>query len=225
MRSIFRQIVAAPCLLCGLGRVSDGAVCAACRADLPWLPEAVCPQCAQPSPGGARCGHCLAAPPAFDTTTAALAYALPVDALISALKYDARLEIAPFLAGSLISRLEDTPGIDVLLPLPLHASRLRERGFNQALEIARPLARAFKLPVAPRLCRRTRATPPQVGLTRAQRRKNLRGAFTVDTNVQGLRIAIVDDVMTSGSSLDELAATLKQAGAAAVSAWVVARAL
>jgi ComF family protein len=107
--------------------------------------------------------------------------------------------------------------------MPLHPRRLRERGFNHAAEIARTVARRLQLPLDAASCRRVRDTPPQQGLRHDARRRNVRGAFTCNGDVSGLHIALVDDVMTTGTSLDELAAVLKRAGAREVSCWVAAR--
>ena len=181
--------------------------------------------CALPSPDGQICGACLRHPPAWQRTRAALLYAFPVDGLIGALKYRGDLSLAPLLADCLAGNVE--PGaVEVLLPLPLHPARLAARGFNQAAELARPLARRLCLPLLPSATRRLRDTPPQAGLDRAARLKNLRGAFAVEREqVKGRRIAVLDDVMTSGATLGELARTLKQAGALEVECWVIARAL
>lgn len=213
------------CRLCG-GPARGLGLCPACRADLPWLPQARCPVCALPSQDGQICGACLRHPPAWQRTRAALLYDFPIDGLIGALKYRGDLSLAPLLADCLAGNVE--PGaVDVLLPLPLHAARLRARGFNQAAELARPLARRLGLPLLHHAAaQRLRDTPPQAGLDRAARLKNLRGAFAVRQDpVRGRRIAVLDDVMTSGATLGELARTLKQAGALAVECWVIARAL
>ena len=146
--------------------------------------------------------------------------------LIQALKYGQRLEVNSALAQLWLERALPSPLPDLLVPMPLHPTRLKERGFNQALELARILAPPCKLLLARDACQRIRATPPQASLPLKDRRKNLRGAFAARADeVAGKRIAIVDDVMTSGSSLNELAATLKQAGAVEVECWVMARAL
>jgi len=171
------------------------------------------------------CGACLAHPPAYERTLAALTYRYPVDRLIPALKYQGRLALAPALGACLAARLGDAPRPDLLVPMPLHPARLRERGFNHASELARVVAHRLELVLETRLCRRTRDTPPQQGLKRDARRRNVRGAFSCVRPVAGLHIALLDDVMTSGTSLDELAASLKQAGAREVSNWVLARAL
>lgn len=200
-----------------------GTLCEPCRKDLPWLTEARCPVCAQPTPGGETCGHCLKETPAFVRTLALFGYGFPVDRLIQGLKYGEDLALAPLLGGLLVARLQG--GLpDVWLPMPLHANRLKERGFNQAVEIARELSARTCVPMQPGWAARVRDTPPQAGLKREARKKNLRGAFACSGKVAGLHVGIVDDVMTTGSTLDELAKTLRSSGAREVSCLVVARA-
>lgn len=223
IRSIFNRFLPPACLLCG-GH-AHAALCAGCRADLPWHSAPACPVCALPSPEGRVCGACLKRPPAYDRTRAALAYAFPLDRLIPHLKYRGRLAVAPALADCLAASLDDAPRPDCLTPMPLHPARLRERGFNHAGEIARGLAQRLDLRLDAALCRRVRDTPPQMRLPLDMRRRNVRGAFECDAAVSGLHVAVVDDVMTTGSSLDALAQSLKRAGAREVSCWVVARAL
>ncbi|HSQ72476.1 MAG TPA: phosphoribosyltransferase family protein [Rubrivivax sp.] len=145
--------------------------------------------------------------------------------MIPRLKYHGQLAIAPVLGECLAEAVDHAPRPDRLIAMPLHAARIHERGFNHATEIARTVARQLGLPLDLDSCRRTRDTPPQMGLKHDARRRNVRGAFTCSEDVQGQRIALIDDVMTTGTSLDELAATLKQAGAREVSCWVVARTL
>jgi ComF family protein len=224
IRSIFNRVFAKHCLLCGA--LSDSPpLCVACRSDLPWHRQPQCPQCATPTPGGEVCGACLQHPPAFDRTHAALAYAFPVDRLIPRLKYHAQLAIVPALGDCLAEAVTPHPRPDRLIPMPLHTQRIRERGFNHASEIAREVARRLALPLDLASCQRIRDTPPQMGLKHDARRRNVRGAFACSGEVQGQHIALIDDVMTTGTSLDELAATLKRAGAREVSCWVVARTL
>jgi len=202
---------------------AGGLLCAACDADLPRLDGLRCPRCALASPGGATCGRCLAQPPAYDATVAALAYAFPADVLVQALKFRSELSLAPLLAAMLAARLPADARPDYVLPMPLAAARLRARGFNQSLEVARALVRGTALRLAPRLAERARDTPPQFGLPLEARAKNVRGAFRCDASLEGAEVAVVDDVMTTGATLEELAATLKRAGAARVVNWVVAR--
>jgi ComF family protein len=171
------------------------------------------------------CGACLKRPPAFDRTHAALAYAFPIDRMIPRLKYQGQLAIAPALGECLAQAVEHAPRPDRLIAMPLHARRIRERGFNHATEIARTVAKQLGLPLDLASCQRIRNTPPQMGLKYDARRRNVRGAYACSCDVKGQRIALIDDVMTTGTSLDELAATLKRAGAREVSCWVVARTL
>jgi len=203
------------CLLCG-GEGGPELLCAACIAELPALPRS-CPRCALPSPAGAVCGSCLTHPPHFDATLALWRYEFPCDGLVQALKYRARLALAGFFARSLASRT--MPEVDLIVPMPLHARRLAERGFNQALEIARHLGR----PIEPRRVLRVKHTPPQTELPYEERAKNVRGAFLCKLDLSGASVAVLDDVMTTGATLNELARALKRAGAARVENLVIAR--
>lgn len=228
--SIWRNILARAmtallpqdCLLCGQGPVPS-LLCPACAHELPGLSEEHCPICAEASPGGRTCGACLGTPPRFDASVAVFRYAFPVDKLIQALKYQRRLATADFLADAMLNA--GTPAGDVMIPLPLSAERLRERGFNQAVELARPLARALKLPLELDGCTRRRDTVPQVSLPWKERRKNVRHAFECSIDLAGKSVIVIDDVMTTGATLDEFARTLKAHGAARITNWVVARTL
>ncbi len=196
--------------------------CRGCSADFFRIGPA-CPVCALPSLGGSRCGPCATRPPAFDRTIAALRYADPIDRLVQALKYNRQLPLARALAGLLGDAL--SPGsTQLLVPVPLGPQRLRARGFNQSFEIARHLGLRLGLPVMPRAAVRVRETVQQADLALDERARNMRGAFAVSSAVLGRRIAIVDDVMTTGTTLAELAQAAKRAGAIEVEAWVVARA-
>jgi len=207
------------CLLCG-EESGPELLCAACVAELPTLVEH-CPQCALPSPAGAVCGSCLERPPHYDRTLALWRYEFPCDRLVQALKYRARLALAGFFARSVASR--PLPEVDLIVPMPLHPKRLAERGFNQALEIARGLARHLGRPIEPRGVLRVKDTPPQTRLPYEERAKNVRGAFLCKLDLSGASVAVVDDVMTTGATLNELARALKRAGAARVENFVIAR--
>jgi ComF family protein len=171
------------------------------------------------------CGACLAHPPAFDRTLAAVNYAFPIDALLHSLKYRTNLALAPVLADLLLAQIDTAVLPDFIVPMPLHAVRLRERGFNQAMEISRQISKKSDVPLLPTLCRRVRDTASQTGLPWKERKKNIRNAFDCEGNLDGKRIAIVDDVMTTGATLNELARVLRKCGAVHISAWVVARTL
>ncbi len=196
-------------------------LCEACREELPRLGHELCPRCALPSPGAAVCGRCLSEPPAYDATTAALAYDFPADTLVHALKFRGELALAPVLADLLSASIASW-SVDRVIPVPLSTARLRRRGYNQAVEIARHLARG-KLDVD--VCVRHADAVPQTELPWDERRRNVRGAFGCRRALAGATVAVVDDVMTTGATLDELALTLKRAGAARVVNWVVARTL
>jgi ComF family protein len=218
-----RLLPAQPCLLCGAAS-HVGLCCAACDAELPRLTGEHCPVCALPTPDGCVCGECLRQPPAFDRTVAAFSYDFPVDKLIRALKFHEHLALVNHLADAVAQRADTRP--DRLVALPLHPARLRERGFNQSLLLARRISRRLNIPLLQDACERVRNTPPQSSLPWKERDKNMRQAFVCSsTVVRDKHIAIVDDVMTTGASTGELARALKQAGAREVSVWVVARTL
>ena len=160
----------------------------------------------------------------FTSTAAAYRYDFPVDTLIQRLKYGGQIAIAAYLADRLAEMLAAEAGPDLIVPMPLHRRRLTARGFNQAALLAGRLSQRLGIPFEPEACERMRDTPPQVGLPVKARHKNIRGAFACRTDLSGRRVALVDDVMTSGASLNELAMVVKRAGASEVSAWVVARA-
>ena len=223
------------CVLCGEG---DTSMCAACRDDAtaPLMPG--CERCALPLPRSLRmatgrvCGRCLRRAPAYDRTCAAAAYEAPFDQLVRGLKYGATLAYAPLLAELLDLRAratldDDVAAIDVLLPVPLSRERMAARGFNQAIEIGRAMARRWQRPLDTTSVLRIHDTAPQAGLRLVARRRNVRKAFAVtDAARDGLTgrcVGVVDDVMTSGATLDELARTLKRAGVARVVNLVVAR--
>jgi len=217
------------CELC-VGRTDGGLLCAACAAGLPRI-SAACPLCALPSGGGRVCGACLAHPPPFAATIAALVYAFPADRLLQRIKYGGRLALAEWAGavlattvGPVLSRRAPGERPGQIVALPLAEARQRQRGFNQAREIAARVARATALPLAAPLAR-TSGGPPQAALPWAERRRNVRGAFTVHGDVRGASIALVDDVMTTGATLAEAAGALVRAGAERVECWVVARTL
>lgn len=175
---------------------------------------------------GALCGQCLHDLPAFDDGIVVTDYVPPIDALVQDLKFRARLPLARAFGHMLIHAAGPAlKQADILLPVPLSRERLEQRGFNQALEIARPVAREWKLPLITDACVRTKHTSPQAELSLPQRRVNMRGAFAVRDRklIENRHVVMVDDVMTTGHTLRELAACLKRHGAARVSHLVLAR--
>ena len=227
LNKLLFRLFPAQCRLCLAPVCGDLGLCPACRADLPWLTHS-CLRCALPLPTHTRtrlCSACLLHPPALDRCHALFGYQPPVDQWIHALKFNRDLAAGRLLGQLLAAQPHTRDGSAAsLLPVPLHPRRLRQRGYNQALEITRPLLRlGWRLSDCD--CRRTRHTGAQSALAARYRRRNIAGAFTLRAQLDGQRIVLIDDVMTTGATLNELARTLKAAGARQVDAWVIARAL
>lgn len=234
-RHFIRQLPAAlpsSCALCGVSGADS--LCHNCNTRFFGQHPHRCAQCAAPlayiSDNLERCGNCLSNPPAFDATIVASDYTAPVDQLVLALKFGNRLALAPLFARKLRDAILREPAFAMpalLAAVPLSEKRLAERGFNQALEIAKPLARAIAIPLAPQLIERTRDTLMQAMLPTAERHRNIRHAFALPANaikfVRGQHIGLVDDVLTTGETLNEIAATLKRHGAVRITNLVFAR--
>lgn len=212
------------CLLCGDPGDALRDLCAACHADLPWN-RCACARCAIPLPApAAACGACLRKPPPVATTVAAFAYGFPVDRLLPRLKFHAGLSAGRLLSQLMADAFADAPRPDALLPVPLHRARLRRRGYDQSLELARPLARALALPLRDDVLRRERPTAPQSRLDARSRRRNVERAFVVRAHVDlPAHVALFDDVMTTGATLHAAARALTRAGVQRIDAWVCAR--
>jgi ComF family protein len=218
---IRQALLAQDCLLCQAAS-GDRLLCEACERELPSSTSA-CPRCALAGSSNAECGACLADPPHYDASCAAFIYTYPVDALIQALKYGGQLALAGLFAHKLQQRIGQAAGVDLIVPLPLHPARLAERGFNQAGEIAKAMSRASGISMDAHVARRVRDTAPQTALPWRERTANMRQAFSCERDLAGLNVAVIDDVMTTGATLNEFARTLKRSGAARVQNWVVAR--
>lgn len=208
--------------------MDDRDLCAGCSSDLPRNRSA-CVRCALPldptTPLGVLCGRCQRRPPPFDLCVTAFRYEAAVPSLVAGVKFRGRLQLARLLGQCLAEtiRESDLARPDSLIPVPLHPERLRARGYNQALEIARTVGRELAVPVDTHCCARVRATPPQTGLDDKTRRRNLRGAFVAIPPLPGRHLTILDDVVTTGSTVVELSRVLRGAGAKRVDVWAVAR--
>lgn len=213
------------CLVCSAPGVAGRDLCAGCLEALPRL-IAACPCCAEPLDTSvtAICGRCQRRPPPFDRTLAALHYQTPVDELVQAFKFHGRLAVGRLLSELLGSAVQADELPEALIPVPLHPARLRERGFNQALELARPLSRRFGLPLLTDTVVRVRNTQPQSRLGYRLKARNVRSAFALHRTLNYRHVALIDDVMTTGSTLAELARTVRSGGVETVRIWVVARA-
>ncbi len=219
-RQIADAVLPQSCLLCGT-RSGAHTLCPACIASLPRLDSLHCPICASPSPGGQTCGDCLKNPPHFDATQAHYRYAFPLDQLLQNYKYAQQLAISRLFdeARPTVSR------IDAVIAVPSSPAHLRQRGFNPALELAKPYARRMDLPLLLDTCQRPHDAPAQASLPWKARQANIKNAFTCHADLSGMRILVIDDIMTTGATLNELARILKRHGAAYVENRVVARAV
>lgn len=216
------------CVLCGASGELGLDLCAGCLGDMPWNRH-VCLRCglALPAahPVGTPCGDCLRHPPPFASCHGAFRYEDPLPTLVSAAKFRSRLNVARVLAECLVLSLKEREVRlpELIIPVPLHPRRLRERGYNQALELARPLGRALGIPVDTGSCVRVQATAPQARLEREARKRNIRGAFQTTQPPSARHVTLVDDVVTTGSTVSELTKVLKRAGVERVDVWAVAR--
>lgn len=229
LKSIQEWLFPGICLLCDARIPSDKDFCSECEASLPRL-TASCLQCAAPialsDAAIHRCGQCQKRPPVFSRTRALFRYEPPIDQLMQGLKYHGKLDIARLLGIRLARFLAVQEGLDseLIVPVPLHPTRLRSRGYNQSLELARPVAKHLGISLDARCVQRVRSTPPQTHLPPKERQRNVRGAFAATNSVKGRRVAVIDDVMTTGHTVNALARCLRQAGAKNIEVWVVARA-
>ena len=211
------------CLVCGERGSAGRDLCAACHAALPWQGPA-CRRCALPLPQPGECGHCLQHPPPLGETHAAFDYAFPLDRLLPRLKFHRDFAAGRVLAQCMAERCASLPRPDAIVPVPLHHARLRQRGYDQALELAKPLARSLRLPLLGGALQRRKTTTAQSRLDADARQRNLRDAFVVDTRASlPAHIVLVDDVMTTGATLHAAARALRKAGVLRVDAWVCAR--
>lgn len=219
-----RLIAPQSCPWCEQPAGSAG-ICAGCTRDLPWN-RCACPGCALPQAAPVLCRKCRRRPHRFDAAWAPFVLVPPVRQAIHRLKYGARFGPARTLGRLMAEQLAQRAGPlpDLIVPVPLHRGRQFLRGYNQARELARGLAERLPLRVDALAARRLRPTPDQIGLSAAARRRNLRGAFAIDRDLSGMHLALLDDVMTTGATMDELARAARAAGARTVEAWALARA-
>jgi ComF family protein len=224
------------CVLCDAPGREHLDLCDGCITDLPWLKHC-CAVCAvplrlhQPQPNPAKqhtlCGQCLTNRPSFSRCISAFEYRYPVDKLIIEFKFSQQLiigKVLAYLAAEIVQQQTDENDLpDLLVPVPIHPKRLRQRGFNQALEIADVMSQRLVIPVDYQSCSRLINTASQKLLSAKQRRSNLKGAFSVNRSVAEQSIAIVDDVVTTGATAEALAHCMVKAGARKVQVWTLAR--
>lgn len=222
MTRLMEFLLPQSCLLCASQARSLG-ICDHCLRDMPWHLDNLCPQCALPSPGNQLCGQCLQSPPAFDSTRCLFQYQFPFSVVLQQYKYGQLLPLARTMGHLLANHVKHLPPPDCIIPMPLHPQRIKERSFNQSVEIAKVISKQLLITANLHACKRIKPTPPQANLPYKQRIKNMKGAFECAADLQGKHVVLLDDVMTTGASLNALAKTVKDAGASHVECWVIAR--
>ncbi len=225
LRQLFFYLTPTRCVVCRQLARRHISLCHKCESGLKINTDA-CESCARPleKKYSGICGECQKSPPYYDSTLAPLLYKDTAKTLIIELKFREKLLNAKILAEIFAKFVKNDPCPDLLIPIPLHTSRLRERGYNQSLEIAREIAAIHKIPVDWKSCERRINTARQSELPIKQRRSNIKGAFQNHRRLDGLHIAIIDDVMTSGNTVNELSRVLKKSGARRIDVWVMTRA-
>lgn len=229
--SLFKLPLFKPkCVLCDGPVANKISLCDGCRADLP-LVEFACRVCALPMTADSNssvCGQCLGQKPYVDYAINLFHYETPVDYLIGQMKFQQQLSVAAVLADLLKSHIENINlehGLpDACLPVPLHKKRLGKRGFNQSLEIIKPLAKSQHIPILLNAVSRIKETQSQTGLSKQARKKNVSGSFTLSPKPLASHILIIDDVVTTGATTNELAKLLKKSGVKKVGVLSLARA-
>jgi len=216
------------CFICHDHCTDAYPICLECKQNLPFLLKS-CEQCAAPleSKVDNRCGHCLTHVKSYERTIALFDYQPPINSFIIQLKFAQRLALGSFLGELLATKLIESYQQQALptciLPVPLHASRLKERGFNQAVVIAKPIAKQLNIPIAHHIIHRIKATAPQSQLPKNKRRRNIKDAFRVQLTSDLEHIAVLDDVITTGVTVHELCSQLKINGIQRIDVWAVAK--
>lgn len=217
-----------PCVCCGANSGNE-LLCEGCKADLPWLTR-VCVSCSVPlynaPTSDLSCGDCLKNPPPFDQVIALFSYEFPINHLIHQLKFAKKLTIARVMGEGLLQKIQEQnteKKPELIIPMPLHPQRLKERGFNQAHEIARIIAKPLKIPMNTSAIIRHKNTAEQASLPFSERKKNLSQAFLLREKITAKHVAIIDDVMTTGYTVRALADLLKAQGVERVDIWCCAR--
>ena len=231
LKKIHSFVLPSTCTLCAAPGMESRDICEPCYLSLPFNNSA-CQRCGLPldaAAGHGVCGQCLQHPPLYQRCIAPWRYEAPVDYFIQRLKFNKDLVYARLMAGLFAQHLmevyENVGEIpDAIIPVPLHAARLRERGFNQSVEIAREIASQMRVALDLRSCSRPKSTLPQAELPAAQRKQNIKGAFAYQPAHRYRRIALVDDVMTTGHTISELVKTIQKSSQCLIDVWVCARA-
>lgn len=218
------------CILCAEHAEQSRDLCVACEKELPWA-DLACKQCGlrlSAATTSELCGQCQQHPPAFDRVFSLCDYIEPMDRIIAAAKFHQQLVYTRLLGELLTERAcqrwyKNQALPDLILPVPLHASRLKERGYNQSLEIAKVVALKLNIPLGKDYCERQKATAAQSSLAHAERSHNVKNAFVLKKPLNLQHVAIVDDIITTGHTVDELSKILRAAGVQQIDVWCCAR--
>ncbi len=218
---LYSNLLPIPCLLCGV-HCKTQPLCADCINDFPKLGDC-CPRCATPLTVAVQCGHCLNQPPEQDKSFSVFAYLSPIDRLIADFKYHDKLYLTDVFADLMVEQLKHKTLPELLIPIPLHRRRLRQRGYNQALELAKSLSRKLGIPISKDTLVRSRDTVPQASLPYDQRKHNMRRAFNVNPSSLPQHVALIDDVLTTGHTANAAVKLLRQEGVSSIELWTIAR--
>jgi ComF family protein len=211
------------CILCHAHTHRAMDLCSACEQSLPFIQHS-CHCCGIPIPSDTHiCGKCLKRKPIFDKTFALFHYQTPIIQMISQLKFNQQLGVSKILGDLMANHLSPSQKLECIIPVPLHNKRLKERGFNQALEIAKPISKKLQIPINIKSCKRIRNTEHQTAIPAKLRKRNVRNAFQVIKLLRAKHIVILDDVMTTGNTVSELARILRHKGVEKIDVWCCAR--
>lgn len=215
------------CLLCSSRTKTHFGLCQPCARDLPRIGQH-CSICALPLQSNQEiCGQCIKKKPHYDSIITPCYYQDPLVKIISTFKFNQQPPLAKLLAHLLLTELQSfhqtNPLPDIIIPVPLHKKRLWTRGFNQAFEIAKPIAKKLAIPLNHKLCTRIKNTTPQHQLNAKQRRHNLKNAFIIDESINATHVALVDDIVTTGTTVNEISQLLRTYGFKHITVWCCAR--
>lgn len=225
LAELYSKLLPIPCFLCGDFSLHD-ALCKACVEELPWLDQC-CQRCALPLNESGICGQCLQQPPPQQLSLAVFRYETPINHCIAAFKFHQQLVFARLFAKLLATKVKQRqqPLPEILIPIPLHSSRLRQRGYNQSAQLTDTLSTELTIPVDKTSFIRQRNTSPQTGMSGKQRKRNVKQAFAVAKPLPYKHVALVDDVFTTGHTTAEASRCLQQNGVKTVEVWTIARAI
>ncbi len=218
---LYSNLLPIQCLLCGV-HCKTQHLCTDCIEDFPKLGHC-CPHCATPLSTNHACGHCLSHPPEQTNTVSIFSYHNPIDRLITDFKYNDKLYLTDIFANAILEKVKHRVLPDLLIPIPLHHRRLKQRGYNQSLELAKSLSKKLDIPIGNNILLRSRDTAPQASLPYEQRKRNMRRAFKLQQTSLPQHVAIIDDVLTTGHTANAAAKILRQEGVSTIELWTIAR--